>query len=84
MLSLELYLPLSSAFNSLVLDLSILTSDNPDFEDPLEIIDDIAKSFDKGLGFCLGLFFLRPVFYIILAFSDNEYIGPNGNRVYVA
>ena len=28
-------------------DLSILTSDNPDFEDPLEIIDDIAKSFDK-------------------------------------
>ena len=65
-------------------DLSILTSDNPDFEDPLEIIDDIAKSFDKGLGFCLGLFFLRPVFYIILAFSDNEYIGPNGNRVYVA
>ena len=29
-------------------DLSILTSDNPDFEDPLEIIDDIAKSFDKA------------------------------------
>lgn len=29
-------------------DLSILTSDNPDFEDPLEIIDDIAKSFDKN------------------------------------
>ena len=24
------------------------TSDNPDFEDPLEIIDDIAKSFDKA------------------------------------
>lgn len=44
----------------------------------------LAKSFDKGLGFCIGLFLLRPVFYIILAFSDNEYIGPNGNRVYVA
>ena len=44
----------------------------------------LANSFDKGLGFCLGLFFLRPVFYIILAFSDDEYIGPNGNRVYVA
>lgn len=29
-------------------DLSILTSDNPDFEDPLEIIDDIAKSFEKN------------------------------------
>ena len=29
-------------------DLSILTSDNPDFEDPIEIINDIAKSFDKN------------------------------------
>ena len=28
--------------------LSILTSDNPDFEDPIEIINDIAKSFDKN------------------------------------
>lgn len=27
-------------------DLSILTSDNPDFEDPLDIINDIAKSYD--------------------------------------
>ena len=27
-------------------DLSILTSDNPDFEDPMNVIDDIAKSFE--------------------------------------
>ena len=29
-------------------DLSILTSDNPDFEDPMQIINDIAKSYDKN------------------------------------
>lgn len=25
-----------------------------------------------------------PIFYIVLAFSEDNYIGPNGNRIYVA
>ena len=29
-------------------DVAILTSDNPDFEDPMNIIDDIAKSFEES------------------------------------
>lgn len=28
-------------------DISIITSDNPNFEDPMNVIEDIAKSFDK-------------------------------------
>ena len=44
----------------------------------------LAKSFNKGLGFGIGLFLLRPIFYIVLAFSEDNYIGPNGNRIYVA
>ena len=27
-------------------DVAILTADNPDFEDPMNVIDDIAKSFE--------------------------------------
>lgn len=44
----------------------------------------LAKAFNKGLGFGIGLFLLRPIFYIVLAFSEDNYIGPNGNRIYVA
>ena len=38
----------------------------------------LAKAFNKGL------FLLRPIFYIVLAFSEDNYIGPNGNRIDVA
>ena len=44
----------------------------------------LAKAFNKGLGFGIGLFLFRPIFYIVLAFSEDNYIGPNGNRIYVA
>jgi hypothetical protein len=37
---------------------------------------DLAKSFGKGIGFALGLIFLAPIFYLILAFGDATYRGP--------
>jgi hypothetical protein len=37
---------------------------------------DLAKSFGKGVGFGLGLFFLSFIFIPILAFSDARYLGP--------
>ena len=38
----------------------------------------LAKSFGKGVGFGFGLWFLAPIFYLILAFGNSEYVGPNG------
>jgi hypothetical protein len=37
---------------------------------------DLAKRFGKGAGFGWGLFFLSPIFYPLLAFSDAKYTGP--------
>lgn len=37
---------------------------------------DLAKSFDRGLGFAIGLMILPEVFYPILGFSDMQYYGP--------
>jgi uncharacterized protein DUF5684 len=37
---------------------------------------DLAKSFGKGTGYGLGLFFLGFIFIPILAFSDAQYLGP--------
>jgi uncharacterized membrane protein YoaK (UPF0700 family) len=33
----------------------------------------LAQNFGKGAGFGLGLAFLAPIFYPILAFGDAEY-----------
>ncbi len=38
----------------------------------------LSLSFGKGVGFTLGLLFLKPIFYPILAFSNAEYKGPAG------
>lgn len=38
----------------------------------------LAKSFGRGVGFAVGLFFLPMVFLLILGFDDSKYIGPNG------
>jgi hypothetical protein len=35
---------------------------------------DLAKAFGKGPGFGIGLAFLAPIFYPILAFSDAPYL----------
>lgn len=37
---------------------------------------DLAKSFGRGIGFALGLIFLAPIFYLILAFGPATYQGP--------
>ena len=36
----------------------------------------LAKAYGKGTGFGIGLIFLCPIFLMILAFGDAEYIGP--------
>ena len=36
----------------------------------------LAKSFGKGAGFGLGLLFLAPIFYPMLAWGDAQYQGP--------
>ena len=36
----------------------------------------LAKAFNRGIGFTLGLIFLQPIFLLILGFGDAEYIGP--------
>ena len=38
----------------------------------------LAKSFGKGAGFGLGLLFLPLIFFLILAFGGDRYIGPRG------
>ena len=39
------------------------------------ILDGISKSFGKGAGFTVGLFFLRFIFLPILGFGKAQYIG---------
>lgn len=36
----------------------------------------MAKAFGQGTGFGLGLFFLNPIFTMILGFGSAQYIGP--------
>ncbi len=36
----------------------------------------LAKAFGQGTGFGLGLFFLAPIFALILGFGNAQYIGP--------
>jgi uncharacterized protein DUF5684 len=36
---------------------------------------DLAKAFGKGAGFALGMIFLAPIFYPVLAWSDAKYQG---------
>ncbi len=35
----------------------------------------LAKAFNKDGGWAVGLYFLAPVFYMILAFGSSEYVG---------
>lgn len=36
----------------------------------------LAKAFGKGTGFAVGIFFLQPIFTLILGFGDAKYEGP--------
>lgn len=38
----------------------------------------LAKSFGKDGGWAVGIYFLAPIFYMILAFGKSEYVGPGG------
>jgi len=38
----------------------------------------LSRSFGHGTGFAVGLFFMAPIFYMILGFNQDKYIGPNG------
>jgi len=40
------------------------------------VANDLAKSFGKGIGFAVGLFFLGFIFIPILGFGSAEYQGP--------
>ena len=40
------------------------------------VMHNISKNFGKGVGFTLGLIFLSPIFFPILAWGDAQYLGP--------
>ncbi len=40
------------------------------------VVLDVAKSFGKGVGYAIGLYFLPFVFYPLLAFGEDDYRGP--------
>jgi hypothetical protein len=46
----------------------------------LIMVLELARVFDKGGGFTLGLIFLPFIFLPLLAFGDARYIGPDGRR----
>ena len=35
----------------------------------------LSKAFGHGVGFTVGLFFLRPIFLLILGFGGSVYLG---------
>lgn len=41
----------------------------------------LSLSFGRGIGFTLGLIFLGPIFYLILAFGNETYKGPAGANI---
>jgi hypothetical protein len=43
------------------------------------ILNGLSKSFGKGSGFTVGLFFLRFIFLPILGFGSSKYIGDKSN-----
>ncbi len=42
------------------------------------VLNDTSKSFGHGGGFTVGLFFLPVVFFPVLGFDQNSYLGPAG------
>jgi hypothetical protein len=45
------------------------------------VYNDLSKSFGKGVGFTVGLFFLNAIFIPILGFGSATYIGPGGRSL---
>ena len=42
------------------------------------VANDLSNAFGHGMGFTLGLIFLAPIFFLILAFGSSEYRGTGG------
>lgn len=42
------------------------------------VMNDLSKSFGKGIGTTLGLIFLPFIFMLMLGFGDSPYVGPGG------
>ena len=40
------------------------------------LMHELAKSFGKDIVYTLGLIFLNPIFILLLAFGDAQYVGP--------
>jgi uncharacterized membrane protein YoaK (UPF0700 family) len=40
------------------------------------VLNDISRSFGRGIGTTVGLIFLSPVFFCILGFGSAQYQGP--------
>jgi hypothetical protein len=48
------------------------------------VFNDLSKSFGKGIGTTLGLFFLSPIFFPILGYGGAKYVGPAAAKMPVA
>ena len=46
----------------------------------IRLVFDLAKSFGRGIGVGFGLLFLFPIFVLILAFGDAQYVGRDGDH----
>jgi hypothetical protein len=42
------------------------------------VLNDLSKSFGKGVGFTVGLVLLPYIFMLILGFGGSPYLGPGG------
>ena len=40
----------------------------------------LSKSFGKGAGFTVGMYFLPFIFFPVLGYGPSEYLGPAGNN----
>jgi hypothetical protein len=48
------------------------------------LVNDLSKSFGKGVGYTLGLLFLGIIFVPLLGFGSAEYVGPGGSSAQAA
>lgn len=42
------------------------------------VLNELARSFGRGGGFTIGLVLLGPIFFPILGFGSDRYLGPGG------
>jgi hypothetical protein len=46
----------------------------------IRLVFELARVFGRGVGFGFGLLFLFPIFVLILAFGDAQYVDPKASR----